>query len=161
MTSLYLFCPSDIPSQSTLKPHLKYTYRSDVIPLIVSPRDNFKYFHHILHSPSDRPNLILRPTYRTYSASAHCSPRGPESHTSTCRCRTPNLPLTPRSQQRIAEFMVSVPIPSIAKFAATEAPVPPEEPPGVRVRSYGLRTCPPRLDFEIPWNANSLRWFSD
>jgi len=150
-----------MPLQATVYQHPKYAYRSNIIPLIVSPRDNFEYSHHIFHSPSDRSNLILSPTYRTYPASAHYSPRGSKSHTSTRRRRTPNLPLTPRLPQMITEFMVSVPIPSIAKFAATEAPVPPEEPPGVRVRSYGLRTCPPRLDFEIPWNANSFRWFSD
>ena len=33
------------------------------------------------------------------------------------------------------EFTVSVPIPTTAKFAATAAPVPPLEPPGVLVRS--------------------------
>ena len=38
---------------------------------------------------------------------------------------------------------VSVPIPAAAKPAATAAPVPPLEPPGLRVGSYGLRVCPP------------------
>ena len=33
------------------------------------------------------------------------------------------------------EFTVSDPVPAVAKLAATAAPVPPEEPPGVRVRS--------------------------
>ena len=35
---------------------------------------------------------------------------------------------------------VSLPVPSTAMFAAIATPVPPLEPPGVRVRSYGLRT---------------------
>jgi hypothetical protein len=63
------------------------------------------------------------------------------------------------SSARITEFIVSVPIPTKAKFAAILAPVPPEDPPGVRVRSYGLRTWPPMDDLEIPWKANSLRLF--
>ncbi|MPM57014.1 hypothetical protein SDC9_103831 [bioreactor metagenome] len=36
------------------------------------------------------------------------------------------------------ELIVSVPIPTMPKSAAIAAPVPPEEPPGVLVRSYGL-----------------------
>ena len=55
--------------------------------------------------------------------------------------------------------MVSLPIPTMAKLAAILAPVPPDEPPGVRVRSYGLRTCPPSPERDIPWKANSLRLF--
>lgn len=63
------------------------------------------------------------------------------------------------SSSRVTEFIVSVPIPTMAKFDAILAPVPPEDPPGVRVRSYGLRTWPPIDDLDIPWNANSLRLF--
>ena len=33
-------------------------------------------------------------------------------------------------------------MPTAAKLAATAAPVPPLEPPGFRVGSYGLRVCP-------------------
>ncbi len=39
---------------------------------------------------------------------------------------------------------VSLPHPTAAKLAATAAPVPPLEPPGLRVGSYGLRVWPPR-----------------
>src|SRR5258706_5931810 len=52
---------------------------------------------------------------------------------------------------------VSLPIPSTAKLAAIAAPVPPLEPPGVRVRSYGFRTWPPRLLIDTPPRANSCR----
>jgi len=37
------------------------------------------------------------------------------------------------------ELTVSVPIPPAAKFAATAVPVPPEDSPGVLVKSYGFR----------------------
>ena len=53
------------------------------------------------------------------------------------------------------DWPVSLPVPSTARLAAIAAPVPPLEPPGVRVRSYGLRTCPPRLLIDIPPRANS------
>src|SRR6202011_964234 len=45
---------------------------------------------------------------------------------------------------------VSEPVPAAAKLAATAAPVPPDEPPGVLVRSYGFFTCPPSELAEIP-----------
>ena len=41
------------------------------------------------------------------------------------------------------EPQVSEPHPTVAKLAAIAAPVPPLEPPGHRVGSYGLRVCPP------------------
>src|SRR5580704_2338099 len=41
------------------------------------------------------------------------------------------------------EFTVSLPVPASARFAATAVAVPPLEPPGVRVRSYGLSVWPP------------------
>ena len=39
---------------------------------------------------------------------------------------------------------VSLPMPAAAKLAATAAPVPPLEPPGLRSRSYGFFVCPKR-----------------
>src|ERR1700729_2334647 len=56
------------------------------------------------------------------------------------------------------DWPVSLPVPSTAKFAAIDAPVPPLEPPGVRLRSYGLRTWPPRLEIDMPPRANSCRF---
>ena len=38
---------------------------------------------------------------------------------------------------------VSLPMPAAAKLAATAAPVPPLDPPGLRDGSYGLRVWPP------------------
>src|ERR1700688_3428186 len=35
------------------------------------------------------------------------------------------------------EFTVSLPVPASARLAATAVPVPPLDPPGVRVKSYG------------------------
>src|SRR4030088_2825809 len=52
---------------------------------------------------------------------------------------------------------VSEPVPAAAKFGATAAPVPPEDPPGVLVRSYGFFTCPPRELTEMPPLANSCK----
>jgi len=55
------------------------------------------------------------------------------------------------------ELTVSVPIPAIAKLAVRPAPVPPLEPPGVRVRSYGLSVCP-RIELTVSRQiANSCR----
>src|SRR5258706_189868 len=55
------------------------------------------------------------------------------------------------------DWPVSLPRPSTAKLAAIAAPVPPLEPPGVRVRSYGFKTWPPRLLIDTPPRANSWR----
>ena len=41
------------------------------------------------------------------------------------------------------EPQVSLPIPKAPKLAPTAAPVPPLDPPGLRVGSYGLRVWPP------------------
>ncbi len=53
---------------------------------------------------------------------------------------------------------VSLPVPSTPMLAAIATPVPPLEPPGVRVRSYGFSTCPPRLLIDMPPRANSWRF---
>ena len=52
---------------------------------------------------------------------------------------------------------VSVPSPAIANAAAIDAPVPPDDPDGVRVRSCGLRICPPSELCAAP-DANSDRF---
>jgi hypothetical protein len=55
------------------------------------------------------------------------------------RLTSPRVGRTPTRQQAEAgeriDWPVSLPVPSSAKFAAIAAPVPPLEPPGVRVRS--------------------------
>ncbi len=56
------------------------------------------------------------------------------------------------------DWPVSLPVPSSAMFAAIATPVPPLDPPGVRVRSYGFSTCPPRLLIDMPPRANSCRF---
>ena len=56
------------------------------------------------------------------------------------------------------EFMVSVPVPMTARLAATAAPVPPEDPPGVRVRSYGLSVWPLTELMVMPLFASSVRF---
>jgi hypothetical protein len=43
-------------------------------------------------------------------------------------------------------------------LAAMAPAVPPLDPPGVRVRSYGFSTCPPRLLSDMPPRANSWRF---
>src|SRR5438876_219740 len=53
---------------------------------------------------------------------------------------------------------VSLPVPAMAKLAAIAAPVPPLEPPGVRLRSYGFRVCPPRELTVVPPRASSIRF---
>src|SRR5262249_12398244 len=50
---------------------------------------------------------------------------------------------------------VSDPMPAAAKLAATAAPVPPLDPPGLRVGSYGLRVCPPSELMVVMPRANS------
>ena len=53
------------------------------------------------------------------------------------------------------EPQVSDPHPTAPKLAATAAPVPPDEPPGLRAGSYGFRVWPPsELMLVIP-AANS------
>lgn len=56
------------------------------------------------------------------------------------------------------ELTVSVPVPNTQNEAATDAPVPPELPPGVRVESYGLIVWPPSEDTLIPSKASSCRF---
>ena len=52
---------------------------------------------------------------------------------------------------------VSDPMPKAAKPAATAAPVPPLEPPGLRRGSYGLRVCPPsELIVVMPIASSSM-----
>ncbi len=51
---------------------------------------------------------------------------------------------------------VSVPMPNGANTAAMPAPVPPDEPAGVRVRSCGLSVWPP-IELCAPPEANSDR----
>src|SRR5208282_5892728 len=53
------------------------------------------------------------------------------------------------------EFTVSEPVPTAAKLAAKAAPVPPEDPPGVRVSSYGFFVCPPSELTVMPVIASS------
>ena len=55
------------------------------------------------------------------------------------------------------ELTVSVPIPATPNPAATPAPVPPLDPPGVRLRSYGFSVCPPSELTVSPQTANSCR----
>src|SRR5262245_46736844 len=44
----------------------------------------------------------------------------------------------------------SSPTPTVAKFAVSAAPVPPEDPPGVRARSYGFFVAPNREPKALP-----------
>ncbi len=50
---------------------------------------------------------------------------------------------------------VSLPHPTAAKLAAIAAPVPPLEPPGLRVRSYGFRVWPPIEEIVVIPEASS------
>src|SRR6478672_3606311 len=54
----------------------------------------------------------------------------------------PTNPLAPEGQT--IEPSVSVPTPIAARLAATAVPVPELDPHGLRSRTYGLFTCPPR-----------------
>src|SRR4051812_34448238 len=73
-------------------------------------------------------------------------------------------PAVPRRPNRLfsdeglrIDPQVSVPIPAAAKLAATAAAVPPLDPPGLRLGSYGLRVWPPaELIVVIPY-ASSCR----
>ena len=47
--------------------------------------------------------------------------------------RTPTRELADEGER--IDWPVSLPVPASARLAATDAPVPPDEPPGVRVRS--------------------------
>ena len=49
-------------------------------------------------------------------------------------------------------------MPAAAKLAATAAPVPPLDPPGLRVGSYGLRVWPPAELIEVMPYASSCRF---
>ncbi len=71
-----------------------------------------------------------------------------ESGTMPSPLASPRVPRSPTSAwcadgMRI-EPQVSLPIPKAPKLAATAAPVPPLDPPGLRVGSYGLRVWPPK-----------------
>src|SRR5207247_4179513 len=53
---------------------------------------------------------------------------------------------------------VSDPQPIAPKLAATPAPVPPLEPPGIRVGSYGLQVCPASEPVVVMPLASSCRF---
>ena len=53
------------------------------------------------------------------------------------------------------EPQVSLPMPKAPKLAATAAPVPPLDPPGLRSGSYGLRVWPPNDAMVVMPRANS------
>src|SRR6185503_2460934 len=53
---------------------------------------------------------------------------------------------------------VSLPVARTAKLAAMAAPVPPLDPPGVRVRSYGFLVWPPSELTVVPPLASSVRF---
>ncbi len=61
----------------------------------------------------------------------------PSRLTSPCVGFRPTIPFEVEGPR--TEPPVSVPTPSCASQAATAAPVPPEEPEGVRATSWGLR----------------------
>ena len=46
------------------------------------------------------------------------------------------------AQGRRIDAKPSCPMPTVARLAATLAPVPPDDPPGVRSGAYGLRVIP-------------------
>ena len=77
------------------------------------------------------------------------------------RLDSPRVPRSPASAwwndgMRI-DPQVSVPMPAAAKLAATAAPVPPLDPPGLRVGSYGLRVCPPaELTVVMPYASSCM-----
>src|SRR5215210_1619516 len=54
----------------------------------------------------------------------------------------PTRPLAPDGHT--IDPSVSVPTPTTARFAAIAAPVPALDPHGLRSRTYGFFTCPPR-----------------
>src|SRR4051812_18285022 len=78
------------------------------------------------------------------------------------RLDSPSVPRRPHRLFSDEGFLidphVSVPIPAAAKLAATAAPVPPLDPPGLRVGSYGLRVCPPAELIEVMPYASSWRF---
>src|SRR5260370_7559003 len=53
------------------------------------------------------------------------------------------------------ELTVSEPVPAIARLLATDAAVPPLEPPGGRVRSYGFSVWPPSALTVLPSTPTS------
>jgi hypothetical protein len=69
--------------------------------------------------------------------------------------RKPTMPVAEEGER--IDCPVSLPVPSTAKLAAIEAPVPPLDPPAVRVRSYGFLVCPPRELTVVPVSASSVR----
>src|SRR2546422_8617757 len=67
--------------------------------------------------------------------------------------RKPTTPFQPPGRRTDAN--VSSPMVTVEKFAAREAPEPPEEPPAVLSKSYGLRVTP-NMDPYVSPLANSL-----
>ena len=83
-----------------------------------------------------------------------------ESGTMPSPLASPRVPRSPASAW-CAEGMridpqVSLPMPKAPKLAATAAPVPPLDPPGLRSGSYGLRVWPPREAIVVIPRANSM-----
>ena len=70
-----------------------------------------------------------------------------ESGMMPSRLDSPSVPRKPNRLLFAAGIridpQVSLPMPADAKLAATAAPVPPLDPPGLRVGSYGFLVCPP------------------
>src|SRR5258706_7234587 len=71
-----------------------------------------------------------------------------EIGTMPLRLTSPTVGLRPTSDCEVPgqtmEPSVSVPMPTVARFAAIAAPVPEEEPQGERSSAYGFLVCPPR-----------------
>jgi len=82
-----------------------------------------------------------------------------ESGTMPVRLDSPCVPRRPTRSLCDAGLridpQVSLPMPATAKFAATAAPVPPLEPPGLRSRSYGFLVWPNREPTVVIPDASS------
>ncbi|QBZ66036.1 hypothetical protein PoMZ_13004 [Pyricularia oryzae] len=119
-----------------------------------------------LKKPSTTPSL--NPFTITCNATAISSTLLPIAPMASCVAETgtmPSLDTSPVVGRKLHSpfalagllklLTVSVPVASTANPAATAAPDPPELPPGVRRRSYGLRTWPASEDADIPSSASS------
>ena len=103
----------------------------------------------------------MRATSRTVRASGHTWATSSLPPAAGCIGTRPKVGFRPTSPQKLAGMRIepapSEPSASGANPAATAAAPPPVDPPGVRVRSHGLRDSPNRALSVEPRQANSGR----
>ena len=109
----------------------------------VAAGDGVERVRCVLHRARERTNLIERAAESDHAVAADYAVRRLQRHGTAEAARLAN------------GAAVSLPSVTVARPAATAAALPPDEPPGTRARSHGLRVGPKALVSVEEPNANS------